>query len=160
MATSYSLNLRISEAEAAVKEAVEAGLIACGITLEGQIVKNITQSKLVDEGRLRSSITYKTKTQKGTSDLNSVPNDNEVIIGTNLKYAPYVEFGTGIFAEGGGGRKTPWIYYYDGHKGKKGFRFTRGMKPQAFMRKAFDQWRNKMQQVFSVSFKKVMDSKK
>ena len=28
-------------------------------------------------------------------------------VGTNLHYAPYVEFGTGIFAKDGNGRQTP-----------------------------------------------------
>ena len=31
-------------------------------------------------------------------------------VGTNLHYAPYVEFGTGLFAVNGDGRKTPWTY--------------------------------------------------
>ena len=28
-------------------------------------------------------------------------------VGTNLHYAPYVEFGTGLFAKDGNGRQTP-----------------------------------------------------
>ena len=34
------------------------------------------------------------------------------IIFTPLEYAPYVEYGTGLFAEGGNGRQdVPWCYY-------------------------------------------------
>jgi len=50
-------------------------------------------------------------------------------IGPETDYAPYIEYGTGEYAEGGGGRKGGWVY-----KGPYGFRFTLGMKPQPFVR--------------------------
>lgn len=45
-------------------------------------------------------------------------------------YGIYVEFGTGVEAEGGRGRKTPWVYR------RKDGRFftTSGMKAQPFIR--------------------------
>jgi HK97 gp10 family phage protein len=49
-------------------------------------------------------------------------------IGPETEYAPYLEYGTGEFAEKGG-RKGGWVYPY-----KDGFRFTLGMKPQPFVR--------------------------
>ena len=51
----------------------------------------------VETGTLRRSITHEV-------------NDDTVYIGTNLEYAPYVEYGTGLFAEKGDGRQTPWKY--------------------------------------------------
>lgn len=57
-------------------------------------------------------------------------------IGTPVEYAPYVEFGTGEFAEGGNGRKGGWVYDYQGGKGEKGPRFTLGSKPNPFLRPA------------------------
>lgn len=33
-----------------------------------------------------------------------------VIVGTDVEYGGYQELGTGIYAEGGGGRPTPWVY--------------------------------------------------
>jgi HK97 gp10 family phage protein len=50
-------------------------------------------------------------------------------VGPETNYAPYLEYGTGIFAEKGNGRKDGWVYF-DGQR----FWFTRGMKPQAFIR--------------------------
>lgn len=49
-------------------------------------------------------------------------------------YAGYLEYGTGIYAENGSGRKTPWVYYSDqaGH-----FVTTVGMEPQPFLRPSF-----------------------
>lgn len=57
-----------------------------------------------DTGALRRSITSK------------VQADGMIIEGdiyTPLEYAPYVEYGTGLFAEAGNGRKTPWAYQDD-----------------------------------------------
>lgn len=61
--------------------------------------------------------------------------DNYVEIGSYVEYAPYVEKGTGIYAEKGDGRKTPWVYYDE--KSGKFFR-TQGMKQQAFLKPAMD----------------------
>lgn len=59
-------------------------------------------------------------------------NDNEGIVGTATDYAPYVEYGTGKYAEEGNGRKTPWVYRTaDGE-----FHFTEGQEPQPFLRPA------------------------
>jgi HK97 gp10 family phage protein len=61
----------------------------------------------------------KEKAPKGSGDLrrsitSRVEDTGTKIEGTvytPLEYAPYVEFGTGIFAEGGKGRQeVPWVY--------------------------------------------------
>ena len=54
-------------------------------------------------------------------------------VGTNVEYAPYVEFGTGIFAENGQGRKSAWAYQDDAGN----WRVTRGARPQPHLRPAF-----------------------
>lgn len=46
----------------------------------------------VNTGTLRNSITYEVSGDVGT-------------VGTNLEYAPYVEFGTGLFSSLGDGRQ-------------------------------------------------------
>jgi HK97 gp10 family phage protein len=55
------------------------------------------------------------KAPKGDGELRrSISSTVEGLTGevfTPLDYAPYVEFGTGLFAEGGNGRKeVPWVY--------------------------------------------------
>ena len=64
-----------------------------------------------------------------------------VTIGSNLFYSVYrhllciyVELGTGIFAEKGNGRKTPWVW--KDFNGK--WHFTRGMAPRPFLRPAVE----------------------
>ena len=71
----------------------------------------------VDTGNLRNSITHE------------VGND-EVNIGTNVEYAVYQEYGTGIYAEDGSGRQTPW--FYEGSDGK--MHMTYGSKPHHFLK--------------------------
>ena len=79
-----------------------------------------------DTGALARSITSKIE-------------DTEGIIFTPLEYAPYVEYGTGLFAEEGG-RSTPWIYKDDKGEWHK----TSGQKPHPFMRPALEENREKI----------------
>jgi HK97 gp10 family phage protein len=75
----------------------------------------------VDSGNLRGSITHRV-------------DGDTVRIGTNVEYAPYIEFGTGQYAEGGKGRKTPWAYEHP----KYGWVWTAGMSPKPYLRPALD----------------------
>jgi HK97 gp10 family phage protein len=79
----------------------------------------------VDSGTLRNSIHVQDES-KGTEIL--------IKIGPSVSYGIFVEFGTGIHAEGGGGRQTAWRV-----KGKNGWFTTRGMPPKPFLRPAFDE---------------------
>jgi HK97 gp10 family phage protein len=72
-----------------------------------------------DSGELRRSITSKVSGEEG-------------IVYTPLFYAPYVEYGTGLFAESGGRQDVPWVYQDD--EGE--WHSTSGMKPQPYMRPA------------------------
>jgi HK97 gp10 family phage protein len=58
-----------------------------------------------------------------------------VTVGTDLEYAPYIEFGTGIYAEKGDGRKTPWVY--EDAAGE--IHWTVGARPHPYLRPAFDE---------------------
>ncbi len=67
-------------------------------------------------------------------------------VGTNVKYAPYVEFGTGIYATNGKGRKTPWVYHLNADVGKykQGFYRTSGQKPKLMLITA---WKDNIEQI-------------
>lgn len=77
------------------------------------------------------------KAPKGTGHLrgsieNKVERTGSEIVGTvftNVEYAPYQEFGTGLFAVNGDGRKTPWAY--ENAKGE--IVYTRGNRPHPFL---------------------------
>lgn len=84
-----------------------------------------------DTGALRNAIQSRVEESGG---------DIVGVVFNPLEYAPYVEYGTGLFAEEGG-RKTPWLYE-DEETGEK--IFTRGQKPQPYMRPALNENRERI----------------
>lgn len=82
-------------------------------------------------GELRRSIT--SKVESNGSNIQGV-------VYTPLEYAPYVEFGTGLFAESGGRQDVPWNYQDD--KGE--WHSTSGMKPRPYMRPALNENREEI----------------
>ena len=87
-------------------------------------------------GALKASLTYVVSAAQKT-----------VTIGSNLFYATYVELGTGIFAEKGNGRKTPWVW--QDFNGK--WHFTRGMRAanegKGFLRPAVEDHIKELQEI-------------
>ena len=97
-----------------LEDAIERALEAMGAQAENHVKMYETA---VDTSNLRNSITH------------TLEGKDTVAIGTPVEYAPYVEFGTGIYADSGG-RKTPWVY-----KDEEGnWHRTRGQKPIHFLR--------------------------
>jgi HK97 gp10 family phage protein len=92
----------------------------------------------VDTGNLKGS--YHRKIDK---------KEKVAYIGTNVEYAPFVEFGTGIYAESGRGRKTAWAYQDD--KGR--WWVTRGARPQPHLRPAFSDNRNRIRMLIERELK-------
>ncbi|MFD3260841.1 HK97-gp10 family putative phage morphogenesis protein [Paenibacillus lentus] len=127
---------------------------AVAAMLRGELVKAVAQGCLVvegaakqncpvDEGQLRDSIQHQVDEE-----------DSEIIgrVGTNVFYAPYKEFGTGIFAVDGNGRKTPWVY-----KNKDGeFRWTKGSRPKPFLYPALIQNQDRVKAVMVKHLRDVL----
>lgn len=77
--------------------------------------------------------------------ISSKVDDLQGIVFNPLEYAPYVEYGTGLFAEGGNGRQdVPWAYE-DEKTGK--LIWTSGQHPHPFMRPALDENREKIKRI-------------
>ena len=90
-------------------------------------VANEAKSKAPrDTGHLKRSIEF---------DVSA--DGTEGVVFSNAEYAPYVEFGTGIYATKGSGRKTPWRY-----EGSHGWVTTKGNKAQPFLEPAFNATRS------------------
>ena len=87
-----------------------------------------------DTGALRRSISSKVEVE-----------GKEVIgtVFTPLEYAPYIEYGTGLFAESGGCKDVPWHYQDD--KGE--WHSTNGIHPCPFMRSALLDNRNRIKNI-------------
>ena len=81
---------------------------ACQI-VEGEAKRKAGSSGIKDTGALSQSI---------ESNVEKHGNELVGVVFTPLEYAPYVEYGTGMFAEKGG-RQGYWVYVKDGGSGKK-----------------------------------------
>lgn len=86
-------------------------------------------------GNLRNQITTRVANDGG---------DIVIAVGTNVKYAPYVELGTGIYALGEShAKKIPW--YYIGSDGEWHRSF--GMHPRPFLRPAVEDYAEEYKRV-------------
>ena len=100
-------------------------------------------------GSLKKSITHKVI-------------DDTVYVGTNMTapngapYPIYVELGTGIYAEGGKGRQSPWVW-----KDKNGhFHYSHGIKPTHFMKNSLQRadHQQEYKNVYENQLKKLKNS--
>ena len=105
--------------EAALKKSLETAALL--------VERSAREKAPKDTGALRRSIRSKVEGLEG-------------IIYTPLEYAPYIEYGTGLFAEGNGRKDVPWNYQDD----KGNWHSTSGLKPQPFMRPSLDENRQKI----------------
>lgn len=103
------------------------------LTKAALIVESEAKKKVpVNDGILRASINSQVSTDKA-------------IIGSNLDYAPYVEYGTGVWAKNGNGRKTRWKY-----KDEQGnWHSSIGQHPQPFLNPALDNNRKKIEKLIN-----------
>ena len=98
------------------KEKIYKWLEAIGEDAASTAANVLTETGTVDTGRLKNSISSAV-----------VESEQAVYIGTNVEYAIWHEFGTGIYADSG--RKTPWMF-----KDKDGvWHWTRGVKPKHYL---------------------------
>lgn len=130
------------------------------IRIEGLEAVLDSLDELVDEQAMKKAIgkacalverSAKQKAPKGTGELrrsitSEVTSIGDEIVGkvfTPLEYAPYVEFGTGLFAENGGRKDVPWNYQDD----EGNWHSTSGMKPQPYMRPALNENRENIKRI-------------
>lgn len=131
-----------------LEKAIERALEKMGLVAEHIAKANLERSpRRVDTGALRNSITH---------GSGYVDGELKEFIGTNLEYGKYVEYGTGIYVEDRSGRKTPWFVV--GTQGKwdgVGF-WTRGMKPNHFLKDAASKHKDKYQEILKEEIDAVL----
>lgn len=114
---------------------------------------------VIDNGKMKKALgkacaiverSAKEKAPKGTGELRrsitSRVEDEGGLVGvvfTPLEYAPYVEYGTGLFAENGGRTDVPWSYKDD--EGE--WHSTSGQHPHPFMRPALNENRQRIKEI-------------
>lgn len=113
----------------------------------------------VDTGRLKNSMAFTTKFVKGKTlritpesgggglheekEVVSTDEDFMVFIGTNVHYAPYIEYGTGIYASNGNGNK----------KKKKRKDQKNGIKPQHMLKNSVENYLDEYKEVLKKALK-------
>lgn len=125
----------IENATLEIVKVVAKNMVKACLVVERDAKKNCP----VDQGPLRASITH------------DVSINSSGIVGSvfsSLEYAPYVHQGTGIYAVNGDGRKTPWAYNVKAGK-YKGFKTTKGQRPQPFLDKAKLDNKNKISKILA-----------
>ena len=108
---------------------------------------------VINESKLRAALgkacalverSAKEKAPKGVGELRrsitSKIEGNTGVVFTPLEYAPYIEFGTGLFAENGGRTDVPWCYQDD--EGE--WHSTSGQPPRPYMRPALNENREQI----------------
>lgn len=104
-------------------DSIKQGLgTACSV-----VEKAAKENAPKDTGELRRSITSRIDGLTG-------------VIFTPLEYAPYVEYGTGLFAVNGGRTDVPWHYQDD--QGE--WHSTNGQHPQPYMEPALNENREEI----------------
>ena len=106
-----------------INETGETFLEEVGGEVEAQTKRNTK----VDTGKTKNSWEHRVDTDK-----------MEVQIGSRYKNALWEEFGTGIYALNGDGRKTKWVYRTEDGK----FHTTVGKKPRRALFRAFERKKN------------------
>lgn len=132
----YKLQKKLNKLSS--NQTYEQALGQAGLIVEAAAIKKVP----VDTGILRSSIAT-------SVDINKL----EAKVGTNLEYAPYIEYGTGLFASKGGGRNTPWTY----QNSKGQWITTQGMRAQPFMGPALNENREKIVKHFAKTINKEIN---
>lgn len=124
------------------------------------LVEQLRTQVFVKKGLYKAARLVEREAKKRVPDVNGIlkasilheVEGNTAHIGTNIPYAPYVEYGTGLFAAKGDGRQTPWAYIVRGAYADKYWSpekkncfmdaegnkwiWTRGQKPQPYLEPA------------------------
>mgnify|MGYP007069924154 CR=1 FL=1 len=129
------MGIQYTNNSAKVKAAMKGSITAFLHEAAGEIQAQTVQLSRTDTGQTKGS--YETKVViEGDSGT--------AYIGSNYQNAIWEEFGTGIYALNGDGRKdVPWVYYDE--TGQK--HVTSGKQPKRMLWNAFQSLQSKIQQM-------------
>ena len=115
-----------------------------GVTKASEIVESSAKLNApVDSGALGQSVNHQVDGRRTNTITGS--------IGTNSEYGIFVEKGTGLFAENGNGRKTPWTY----QMANGDWVTTSGSSPQPFLEPAFKDNKSQIQKAIEDEIRRL-----
>lgn len=134
MTNDLKIELKLNKALDALDETANLALEEAIGELESQTKRNTK----VKTGKTKASWEHKVDSDK-----------HEAYVGSNYENAIWEEFGTGIYAQNGNGRKdVPWTY-----RDEKGqWHRTSGKKPRRALQRAFKSTKNGIERYFRETF--------
>lgn len=128
---------------------------ATGADLDTELLVSLNAAAILVEGAAVLKIHNVTgQTAKSVDHrVEKTPTGGEGQTGSNVEWMPYLEFGTGIYAEDGNGRKTPWVYQDSGGK----WHYTRGMKPQHILTDSLNENKREVESIVRAGMKRMID---
>ena len=141
--------IQLTDNSPAVLRAMEAAVLAFLHEAGGELTAQTAKNARVDTGQTKNAYHYRVVPGAG---------EQKAVIGSDYPNAVWEEYGTGEYALGGNGRKGGWWirvgngageispkaakrYHWAGYRYENGeitFVFTRGKKPNAPLRRAYD----------------------
>lgn len=101
------------------------------------------------EAQVKRNTKVKTGKTKGSWEHMVDEAKYEAYVGSNYENAIWEEFGTGIYAQNGNGRKdVPWTYQSEDGKWHR----TKGKKPRRALQRAFNSMKNRIERFFKERF--------
>lgn len=93
---------------------VDRIMLQAALILEAEVKKLITDYELVDTGTLRASV---------HSFVRNNLTNTEGVVGTNMEYAPFLEYGTGRRGAASGHPAVPADYKYGDSPGIRSYKY-------------------------------------
>ena len=130
--------IRFEDYSKQVIDAIDRGILNALEEVSGELEGRVKDNTREDTGKTKASWSHKVDEVK-----------HEAYVGSNYENAIWEEFGTGIYAQNGNGRKdVPWVYQSEDGKWHR----TKGKKPRRALQCAFNSMKNRIERFFKERF--------
>lgn len=134
-------NIKFEDYSKQVIDAIDREILNALEEVSGELEGQVKMNTKVKSGKTKGSWTHKVDKHK-----------YEAYVGSNYENAIWEEFGTGIEAQNGNGRKdVPWTYRDEEGKWHR----TKGKKPRRALQRAFNSMKNLIERFFKERFKNL-----
>lgn len=133
--------IRFEDYSKQVIDAIDRGILNALEEVSGELEGRVKDNTRVDTGKTKASWSHRVDESKF-----------EAYVGSNYENAIWEEFGTGIYALNGNGRKdVPWVYQSEDGKWHR----TNGKKPSRALKLASDNIDSLIKEYFKERFKNL-----
>ena len=134
------------------------------VNVDNTVKDSLNKSMATVQGDIKALVPVNTGELRNSIQLKIAEEKDGVItstVGTNVYYAPYIEYGTGKVGEatntqkGTNYRQTPWIYCDEDGT----FHYTEGQAAQPFMYPGFNQNKGLIKQNLKSDIRKLINGR-